>query len=149
MSVQSETANTFGIIGILVGFAAFSAVILHFYLGPLEPPPALEEVVAETAVNIRDAAIAKIKGEAYEPPPGPASRTKDEWLKIGIAAASLAAVLLAVIGIIRKESLRVAGSAAALGILDITFQVAITLFAVLLFCVLVAAVLASLGISPG
>ena len=139
--------SVYGFIGIGLGATALMLALVHFWAGPFSPQPSLEQVVAETAVSIREATLAALKGEVA-PPPKPAM-TNYDWDRIAsIATAVLGglAVILAVIGVAMKEPLRVAGGAAALGVAAIAFQFAVLALGVLVVVILVAAVLGELGL---
>ena len=58
--------STFGMLSVVLGFLAFAAVVGHFFIGPVDPPPPVETSIAEKAVSIRDATVAALKGEEYE-----------------------------------------------------------------------------------
>lgn len=133
-------SNPFGTIAVVLGLAALAAVLLHFQLGPIETPPALEEVVAEQAVRIRDATVARLRGETYEAPTEASGRGPDAWLQLAVTGAGLGAVALGVVALLCGERLRIAGAGAALGALALAFQVAIVLFALLILAILIAAV---------
>ena len=57
-----------GFIGIFAGAIALMLALVSFWAGPFSEQPTLEESVAETALSIRDATVAALRGEEYEPP---------------------------------------------------------------------------------
>lgn len=140
---MNETAqsSTFGMFSVAFGFLAFTAIVGHFFAGPFEPPPPIEMSVAETAVNIRDATLAALKGEEYESKSATRSRTLDDYLTYSFVALASLAILMAVIGFIRHEKPRPAIAGAAFGGMAIAFQVTMMLFFAMLFVFLVSAVL--------
>ena len=136
-----------GGLSLIAGGLAFLLVLLHFFAGPFDPPPPLELSIAEKAVAIRDATVAALKGEEYEVASQPPERSVDDYLRYVALAAAALAVLLGAVGFVRHEAPRALIAGAGLGALAITFQVAITLFFALLFCLLLTAVLDKLDFS--
>lgn len=135
-----------GMIGITAGAMALLLALIHFWGGPFAPQPSLEQTVAETAVSIRDATIAALKGEpAPVPEPKPKGYDLDQILSLVTAVLGGAAVILAVLGIAFKEPRRVAGGAAALGAGAIAFQFAAFALGAIVFVILIVAVLGALG----
>ena len=45
--------STFGMLSVVLGFLAFAAVIGHFFIGPVDPPPPIETSIAEKAKNMK------------------------------------------------------------------------------------------------
>ena len=142
---MEESKSTLGFTGIGLGATALLLAIVHFWAGPFSPQPAMEQIVAEKAVLIKQATIAALKGEKTPPPQ---SRTIDADQIISIVTSILGgiSVILGVIGFARKEPLRVAGGAAALGGSAIAFQFAVIALGAIVLAILVAAVLYQTGI---
>ena len=147
MTEAAGKASTFGIIAIILGFLSFSAVIGHFFAGPFDPPPPIEISIADKAAEIRDATVAKLRGEEYEATPVVQPKTPDDYLTIAFMGVALLAILMAVIGFVRRESLRASIASAALGGLAITLQVAMVMFFILVGVLLLSAVLDQLDFS--
>ena len=147
MNEQTAKESTFGIIGVVLGFIAFAAVVGHFFAGPIDPPPPVEVSIAEKAVEIRDATVAALKGEEYEAEPEVRPKTLDDYMTLGFMGLAALAILMGVIGFIRHERLRPSIAGAALGGLAITFQFAVVLFMALLFALILGAVLEQLDFS--
>jgi len=144
---ETTRSSTFGILGTVLGFLAFAAVVGHYFVGPIEPPPPVEVSIAEKAASIRDATVAALKGEEYEASSERVPKTLDDYLVYAFIALAMVAILMAVIGFVRREPLRPSIAGAALGGLAIVFQVTITLFFALLFVLLLSAVLDQLDFS--
>ena len=138
-----ETAKNsmFGMLAVVVGFLAFAAVVGHFFVGPVDPPPPVEVSIAEKAASIRDATVAALKGEEYEAERNIQLRTLDDYLTYSFIALAVVAILLSVIGFIKHERLRPSIAGAALGGLAITFQFATMVFFGLLCAIVLAAVI--------
>lgn len=142
MTTNETAKNTiFGTLAVLLGFLAFAAVIGHFFAGPFDPPPPIEVSIAEKAANIRDATVAKLKGEKYEAVSDARPRTLDDYLTYSFMALAVIAILFSVIGFIRHERWRPSVAGAAFGGLAITFQFATVVFFGLLCAIVLAAVI--------
>ena len=131
----------FGMLAVILGFLAFAAVVGHFFVGPIDPPPPVEVSIAQKAVDIRDATVAALKGEEYEAKQQARPKTLDDYLTYALIALAVVAILLSVIGYVRNERLRPSIAGAALGGLAITFQFAVMVFFGLLFAIVLAAVI--------
>lgn len=142
-----ETAKNsmFGMLAVVLGFLAFAAVVGHFFVGPVDPPPPIEVSIAEKAVSIRDATVAALKGEEYKAERNVQPRTLDDYLTYSFIGLAVVAILLSVIGFVKHERLRPSIAGAALGGLAITFQFATMVFFGLLCAIVLAAVIDKLG----
>ena len=134
-----------GFFGIGAGAIALMLAIVHFWAGPFSPQPTLEQSVAETAVAIRDATMAALRGEEI------ATQQESGWDLDKLAMTSTGvlgglAIILAVVGFAFGEPMRVGAGGVILGSAALAFQFAIVALGALIFCVLVAAVLGELGI---
>jgi len=141
-SIRSNSPLSF--IGIIVGFVALAAVVLQFSFGPFSPRPPVEKTVAERAVAFGEAARAVIRGEEFPAPERERRIDLDELVLKAAIVGGLIAIALALVGLMRRERLRFAVAAGALGTFAITLQIAVVLFATLAFAILVAATLGQL-----
>ena len=144
---HSTQRQTFGYVALVLGFLSFASVVGHFFAGPFDPPPPLEFSIAEKAESIRDATIAKLKGEDYAYSSSTRERTLDDYLTYTFIGLAVLAVLMSVIGFIRHEPWRASAAGAALGGLAITFQFIAVLFFAFLFAIVLAAVIDKLDFS--
>ena len=144
---ETNRTPTYGGIAVAFGALAFVAVVAHFFAGPLDPPPPLEISIAEKAVDIRDATVAALKGEAYSAKQRVQPRTLDDYLTLSFMVAAALAVLLAIVGFIRHERWRPGVAGAALGGMAIAFQFATVVFIGLLCAIVLAAVIDKLDFS--
>ena len=142
---KTTKQSTFGMLGVVLGFLAFAAIVGHFFAGPFDPPPPLEISIAEKAVSIRDATVAALKGQDYEAKSNVQPRTLDDYLTYSFLALAVIAILMSVIGFVRHERWRPSIAGAALGGLAITFQFATVLFFGLICAIILAAVIDQLG----
>ena len=150
MSEKKSNTNKFGLPGVAIGIIALGMALFHFWLGPISPPPPMEVTIADHAVKIKKAVEAKIKGEKYKAPPTPSNRFDgDRMFDVATIAAGFLAIILAVVSFIRHESIRVSGSAVALGGGAIAFQFLTVALGVIIFVILIAIVLNQIGIDIG
>jgi hypothetical protein len=139
--VQAQT-DRFGRVGVVVGLIGLAVAVLSLWVLPMIfPPKPLEQVVVETARNIRDRAVSAARG--VEQPAPRVSDEADVWYKVSTIAAlalGLAAIALGAVSFLRREDLRYAGTAAALGVGAIAFELwmmslAIAVALILLFAI--------------
>ena len=144
---MERRSKKFGLAGTLVGFLALATGVVHFFAGPLEEAPPLEDSVAETAVSIKEAIRAKLGGEERPepPPPEPEGTAPDRVLRLAVIGAGLLAFGLGVLAFVQSEPWRPAVMALALGGAAVAFQffvfLAVALIAVLLITSVVNAAL--------
>ncbi|WP_428408595.1 hypothetical protein [Hyphococcus sp.] len=129
-----------GYIGIAFGAASLLLALVHFWAGPFAPQLSLETVVAESAVEIREAAIRALRGEEAE------TKTVSEWdidktTQVVVALLGGLAIIVSLVGFVRHEPKRRVFAGAALGLTAITFQFFIWLAAVLIIVLLISVVL--------
>ena len=141
MDTMMDAPPRFGFAAVAFGFLALAAVLGHFFVGPIDPPPPLEISIAEKAASIRDATVAALKGEEYDNGSSAKVRTMDDWLTYAFMAMAGIAILSSIIGFIQHERIRPAIAGAFLGGLAITFQVATVLFFAFLFAMVLTAVI--------
>lgn len=114
-----------GVVSLVLGACALLLALAHFWLGPLSPPPNLEQTVATKAASVRDAALAGLRGQA----PPPAARSSPRWSadQLAGAATGLMGGLALVLGLAawskggRQRRAGVGG--AVLGAATLAFQV--------------------------
>ena len=133
-----------GLSAVVFGAIALLGAIVTFWAGPFAPQPAFEDVVAETAINIRDAAIRSMRGEDPPPPKRPEWNI-DKTLQVAVSTAGALAIILALVGFIREEKRRPLIAGFGLGAGAVAFQFISWFALVLVFAILVAAVLNSFG----
>ena len=124
-----------GVVGTIVGLVALGVAIFHFFLGPIEPPPPLGEVLAEVASDLKDALAAKLQGG--DPQPQPTDFGPDRLVDALVIALGFVALALGVVGFVRREEWRPNGTAITLGSAAIAFQFAIAIVAVIVALFLV------------
>jgi hypothetical protein len=133
-------------LGIVVGALALGVGILHFFLGPISPPNPLEEVVADQAARIHAAVVAKVKGqEAPAPEPETSRFDPDRIVSSGSAVAGFVALMFGVVAFVRREDIRMTGSAAALGAGAIAFQFVLIALGAIVLAIMIAGALSALA----
>lgn len=147
MSKETNNPNKIGIIGTILGLFALGMAIFHFWYGPIDKQPALEDAVAEQALKIKDRVIAKLKGDKSTIYAPKRKYSKDDIFDFFTLLFGFSAIMLAVVSFIKREDKRACGSAVLLGVGAITFQFLTVALGIIIFVVLVAAVLGSLGLS--
>ncbi len=143
---MEERKSIIGFIGIGVGAIALMLAIVYFWAGPFSPRPSLERTVAEKAVAIKNATVAAMKGDEIEEKTSAAGIDLDRGLQIATGVLGGLAITLGVVGFANKESVRVAGGAAALGGAALAFQFAVIALGAILLAILVSAVISQIGI---
>jgi hypothetical protein len=142
---MEKPTSKLSLIGIGIGAAALLLALVHFYAGPFSPQPTLEDTVADTAVAIRDATVAALKGEEREKASFAVDYDLDRLLQILISVLGGTAVILGVVGFAKKEATRAAIGAFVLGSFAIGFQFLGVALGAIIIVILVAAVLSQLG----
>ncbi len=146
MSIGTKK-SPLGLVAVLCGGLSLVAAVLHFFVGPIAPQQPLEESIAELAVDVRNAVAAELAGEEYEGAPNRQRWDADRLVDLGTVVVGLAAILLAVASFIRREDLRVAGSAVALGGGAIAFQFVALAILMVVGAIIIFAIIGQLGIS--
>ena len=137
----------FGLIGTIFGALALIVAISHFFLGPIEQAPTIEEFVAEKTSSISEALRAGLTGEGQAPTKiQERSFGPDQVVEASVAGLSILAIVLAVFGFIQREDLRPTGTAVLLGGAALTFQLAIAIVGAILAVIIIAAIINALGI---
>ena len=138
--------NKFGIIGTALGVLALTCAFLSPWLiDTLAPPKPAEEEVIDFASRLKDAAMAKAKGEKYVPVNQPKKDIGD-FIPPGVIGLGMLSMTLGIVSLISGEKKLAAGSAVFLGISAAVVQWSLILAGVLIFLLLVAIVLNAAGI---
>ena len=140
--MTKESKPVLGYWGISIGSIALLMALVHFWAGPFAPSQSFEQTVAEKAVQIKQAAAAKLRGEK-----APALKRRsydvDDIFRIVTAVFGGIGIILAAIGFARKESSRVAGAAAFLAGGAIAFQFAGIALGVIAAAIIISALVGS------
>jgi hypothetical protein len=140
MSSSSATISTvpsrrLGIIGSIVGILALMAAVLPHWVVPIVfPPPPADQVIVETGHRIRDRVIARVKGVEYQTPKveKSAGRSWSETASVTAISLGLLAVLLSVLALIFREERLLAAVAATLGTGAIAIEISFVVIGALI-----------------
>lgn len=148
---DSRRSTRFGVVGLIVAlFALVAAVLSPWIVEALEPEAKpIDEVAVDAAVRIKDRLAAKIKGEEFvEPPAENLPFDWAKWFPAGIICLGVFAMCCGTVGFVRREDIRINGSAVTIGLAAIVFQYFLLIAAALILILLIGIVLSALGISP-
>ena len=137
--------NTFAIIGSIIGFLALIFAFLSPWIAEaIDPPPKpVEESVVDFATKLKDAAVAKMKGEEYK---GEVTeKVPSNYLPPAVIAFGMIGAGFGVGSIFAGEKKSFSGCAITLGVSAVVVQWSIMIVAALIFVLLVMVVLGVLG----
>ncbi|NPU13492.1 hypothetical protein HL667_14770 [Bradyrhizobium sp. 83012] len=135
MTETIARSRRLGSIGSLVGLLALVAAILpHWVLPMIDPPPPIDKVIVDVGHRVKDRLVAHIKGVDYQAPARERSWTDRLHQQLPLAAVSLGllAIILGVIGQLRREERHIAAMATTLGGCAIAVQLSFVLMGVLI-----------------
>lgn len=145
MNDQTKTRRL-GLIGTVLGLVALGVAVFHFFFGPIEPPPPIENVVAETTIKLKEAITLKLQGREYEAPVQGKALGPDKMVEYSVIILGFVAIVLGVIGFVQREEWRPSGMALVLGSGAIAFQFAVVVVGALLAVILIGFILSTLNI---
>jgi hypothetical protein len=147
-SSSAVPSRRLGIIGSIVGVLALMAAVLPHWVVPIVfPPPPADQVIVDTGHRIKDRVIARVKGVEYQVPKveKSAGRSWSETASATAISLGLLAILLSVLSLIFREERLLAGVAAILG----TGAIAIEISFVMIGALILIAILYVVGIIFG
>ncbi|RXT48700.1 hypothetical protein [Bradyrhizobium betae] len=124
-----------GIIGSIVGVLALMAAVLPHWVVPMVfPPPPADQVIVDTGHRIKDRVIARVKGVEYQAPriEKSAGRSWSETASVTAISLGLLAILLSVLSLIFREERLLAGVAAILGTGAIAIEISFVMIGALI-----------------
>lgn len=133
----------FGVIGSIVGLLALIAAVLpHWVLPMIYPPPPVDKVIVDTGHRLKDRLIARAKGVEYQAPVQEKSvgAQLSSELAAGAIALGLFAIAFSVFSLIRREEKLLAGVSATLGIAAIAFEFSFFVIGALILIAIIYAV---------
>ena len=138
-----------GITAVVVGVVAIAAAFLSpWIIRTISPPKPLEVEVVDFATRVKNAAVAKVKGQAYESPARP--RTAGHYVAPAVIGLGLLGMSLGVVSLLRDERKLPGGIAVGLGLGAAVVQWSIIISSIILFLILAAIVLKAFHIDlPG
>ncbi|GGA78895.1 hypothetical protein GCM10011521_16390 [Arenimonas soli] len=136
--MTSPAKLKFSTVGLALGALALLVAIGHFWISAAAPKPALEHRIADKVVAIRDATVDRLAGREKEP-----EQARWDSHQIVVTATSILgslALVLAVLGFVRKEPPRACIGAAALGGAAVAFPFVVGALGAIIILVAIAAV---------
>ncbi|MET4172953.1 hypothetical protein ABIB99_004046 [Bradyrhizobium sp. LA6.1] len=124
-----------GIIGSIVGVLALMAAVLPHWVVPMVfPPPPADQVIVDTGHRIKDRVIARVKGVEYQAPKveKSAGRSWSETASATAISLGLLAILLSVLALIFREERLLAAVAATLGTGAIAIEISFVMIGALI-----------------
>lgn len=137
--------NRLSNIGSLIGLIALGIAVFHFFLGPIEKTPSVEEYVAEKAISIKSAISSKLKGKEITSTSKEEPLGVDEIVGYSVVLLGFIAICFGVIGFLKKEEWRVSSMSIAIGASALVFKFAVAIAGAIIFLALVGAVLSGFG----
>ncbi|MCW2223035.1 hypothetical protein JEY40_45225 [Bradyrhizobium japonicum] len=138
-----------GIIGSIVGVLALMAAVLpHWVVPMIFPPPPADQVIVDTGHRIKDRVIARVKGVEYQAPKVEKSAGRS-WSEAASATAislGLLAILLSVLALIFREERLLAGVAAILGTGAIAIEISFVMIGALILIAILYVVANIIGL---
>lgn len=144
--MDMKKKNTLGIIGCLISFLALVAAFLSPQIAESIDPPAkpIEESVADFAVKLKEAAAAKMNGEEYQGEPE--EKKPSAILFPAIIGCGMIGSGLGLGSLLRGERKAISNAAMTLGITAAIVQWSLLIAGAIIFCLLVIAICAALGV---
>ena len=138
-----------GIIGSIVGVLALMAAVLpHWVVPMIFPPPPADQVIVDTGHRIKDRVIARVKGVEYQTPKveKSAGRSWSETASATAISLGLLAILLSVLALIFREERLLAGVAATLGTGAIAIEISFVMIGALILIAILYVVANIIGL---
>ncbi|MBR0884374.1 hypothetical protein ABIF65_008609 [Bradyrhizobium japonicum] len=138
-----------GIIGSIVGVLALMAAVLpHWVVPMIFPPPPADQVIVDTGHRIKDRVIARVKGVEYQAPEveKSAGRSWSEAASVTAISLGLLAILLSVLALIFREERLLAGVAATLGTGAIAIEISFVMIGALILIAILYVVANIIGL---
>jgi hypothetical protein len=143
MTSFAPQSRRLGVIGSIVGlFALIAAVLPHWVLPALYPPPPVDQVIVDTGHRLKERLIARAKGVEYQAPrqaPSAGTRLSGDFSTAAVAL-GLLAIVMAVLALVFREEKLLAGVSATLGITAIAVEISFFVLGVLFLIAIIYAV---------
>ena len=138
------TENKLSNMGTIIGLIALGIAVFHFFLGPIEKAPTIEEYVAEKAVSIKSAISSKLKSEEIAVTSKAKEIGPDKILEYIVVALGFIAICFGVFGFLKKEDWKVSSVAISMGASALIFKFAIAVAGAIIVIMLIGALLGGL-----
>ncbi|MBH5401586.1 hypothetical protein HZZ13_27920 [Bradyrhizobium sp. CNPSo 4010] len=132
---SAAPSRRLGIIGSIVGVLALMAAVLPHWVVPIVfPPPSADKVIVDTGHRIKDRIVAKLKGVEYQAPrpEKSAGRSWNEIASVTAISLGLLAILFSVLSLIFREERLLAAVAATLGTGAIAIEISFLMMGLLI-----------------
>ncbi len=142
INMPASKSNTFGIVGLVLGILGLGLVLLHFYAGPIDPPPVIGKVMVEKNIKVMGVDFGRVKiGE----PQAIAQKklVNDRVATLVTMGVGFLSIVFAVIGYVRREDKRISGSAVALGGATLAIQILIVAICTIVVALVISALLSN------
>ena len=126
--------------GFFLGAGALLLAVIQFWAGPFAPQPETAVSLGELSAEVGKSMLRSWVG-IDPPPPEPLPWDIDRILQTVAAGLGALAIVLALVGFVRRENWRYAVGAAALGGSAILFQLFIWVVVVIAFVLIVGAIM--------
>ncbi|MEO0574004.1 MAG: hypothetical protein AAF004_00985 [Pseudomonadota bacterium] len=143
--MTNEASSKFAIAGIVIGLLSILAGSLHFFLGPIEKTPTLENVVQEKTAALKDAIIAGIKGEPTTAEPQRRQLSGDDIARAATIGTGILALALGIVGLVRREPMRESAAAMAVGGAAVVLPFAVYAVMLILGMMLIVSIIGAVG----
>jgi len=143
MTSSTLPSRRLGIIGSLVGLLALIAAVLpHWVLPAIYPPPPADQVIVDTGHRLKERLIARAKGVEYQAPKQEKSTGHRLSGDLSTAAISLGllAIVMTVLALVFREEKLLAGVSATLGMTAIAIEISFFILGVLFVIAVIYAV---------
>lgn len=132
---SAAPSRRLGSIGSIVGVLALTVAVLPHWIVPLVfPPPPVERVIVDPGHRIKDRVIARVKGVEYQAPKveNPAGQVWSLAASATAISLGLLAILLSVLSLIFREERLLAAVAATLGTAAIAIEISFVMIGALI-----------------
>jgi hypothetical protein len=144
MTSSALPSRRFGAIGSIVGLLALIAAVLpHWVIPMIYPPPPIDQIIVDTGHRLKDRLIARAKGVEYQAPAHKVSDA-DRWndaLAVGAVSLGLLAIVFAVCALVFREERLLAGVAAVLGAGAIAFELVVVAIGILILIAIISIIM--------
>ncbi|MBJ7576262.1 hypothetical protein [Luteimonas sp. MC1828] len=139
--MKEHRSSRFSQIAFALGALALLVCIVEFWVSAAAPSPAIEDVVADKVVAIRDATIDRLAGRTTEAVPAEQPWKHQQLFVAFTSFLGGLAIVLAGVGYSRKEPRRTCAVAASLGLAAVVFPYVIGAIGAVVVIIAVGAVL--------
>jgi hypothetical protein len=100
-----------GMIALVLGILSLSGGVIHWLWGPFTPRPTFSEQLADNVASLSDTVVSTFTGQVHTKQPSVDTNDADLLLKRSVVLLSLAGIVMAILGYVRRENKRVVRSA--------------------------------------